>query len=231
MRARRLAALALLVAAGPAAGCLKRSAVARTFILDPLPAAAAETPPPAPVALVGVERVDVPDWLDRPQVTGRSASGEVVADEFSRWGEPLPRGVQRVVAENLVVLLPDRRVVIGAVLAARPRRPLRPHLGPRGGAPGGRLRPARVPVDGAGEGRLGPGPAPLVVPGETDRARSRRAPWPASTRPWRASAGSWPTSCALSRSRRGRDLGRQGEGPRGSPAGPEPCLPSAPRST
>jgi uncharacterized lipoprotein YmbA len=111
MRARRLAALALLVAAGPATGCLKRSAVARTYILDPLPSAAAATPPPAPVALVGVERVDVPDWLDRAQVTGRSAGGEVVADEFSRWGEPLPRGVQRVVAENLVVLLPDRRVV------------------------------------------------------------------------------------------------------------------------
>jgi len=111
MRARRLAALALLVAAGPAAGCLKRSAVARTFILDPLPSAEAERPPLAPVALIGVERVDVPDWLDRPQVTGRSAGGEVVADEFSRWGEPLPRGVQRVVAENLVALLPDRRVV------------------------------------------------------------------------------------------------------------------------
>ena len=110
MRARRLAALALLVAAWPAAGCLKRSAVARTFILDPLPSAEAETPPPAPVALIGVERVDVPDWLDRAQVTGRSAGGEVVADEFSRWGEPLPRGVQRVVAENLVALLPDRRV-------------------------------------------------------------------------------------------------------------------------
>ncbi len=109
MRARRLAALALLVAAGPAAGCLKRSPLARTYVLDPLPAAAAEAP--APVALVGVERVAVPDWLDRPQLTGRSASGEVVADELARWGEPLPRGVQRVVAENLVALLPDRRVV------------------------------------------------------------------------------------------------------------------------
>jgi hypothetical protein len=109
MRARRLAALALLVAAWPAAGCLKRSPVARTYVLDPLPAAAAEAH--SPVAVVGVERVSVPDWLDRPQLTGRSASGEVVADELSRWGEPLPRGVQRVVAENLVVLLPDRRVV------------------------------------------------------------------------------------------------------------------------
>ncbi len=111
MRARRLAALALFVAAGLAAGCLKRSPVARTYVLDPLLAAEAAAPAPAPVAVVGVERVSVPDWLDRPQLTGRSASGEVVADELARWGEPLPRGVQRVVAENLVALLPDRRVV------------------------------------------------------------------------------------------------------------------------
>jgi uncharacterized lipoprotein YmbA len=109
MRARRLTALVALVAAALAAGCLKRSGVARTYVLDPLPPATTGTPPP--VAVVGVERVSVPDWLDRPQVTGRAASGEVVSDEFSRWGEPLPRGVQRVVAENLVVLLPDRRVV------------------------------------------------------------------------------------------------------------------------
>lgn len=111
MRARRLTAVVALVATALTAGCLKRSKVARTYVLDALPAATASTPPPAPLAVVGVERVDVPDWLDRPQVTGRAASGEVVTDEFSRWGEPLPRGVQRVLAENLVVLLPDRRVV------------------------------------------------------------------------------------------------------------------------
>jgi uncharacterized lipoprotein YmbA len=111
MRARRLAASALLVAAGLAAGCLKRSPAARTYVLDPMPDAAAAEAAPAPVAVVGVERVQVPDWLDRPQVAGRAASGEVLADEFSRWGEPLPRGIQRVLVENLVLLLPDRRVV------------------------------------------------------------------------------------------------------------------------
>jgi uncharacterized lipoprotein YmbA len=90
-------------------GCLKRSKMARTYVLDPMPAAGALAAVPA--AVVGVDRIDVPDWLDRPQVTGRAASGEVVSDEFSRWAEPLPRGVQRVLAENLVVLLPDRRIV------------------------------------------------------------------------------------------------------------------------
>jgi uncharacterized lipoprotein YmbA len=110
MRARRLAAVVAVLAAALPAGCLKRSKVARTYVLDPMPAAAPATSS-FPLALVGVERVGVPDWLDRPQITGRATSGEVVTDEFSRWGEPLPRGVQRVVAENLTGLLPDRRVV------------------------------------------------------------------------------------------------------------------------
>jgi uncharacterized lipoprotein YmbA len=110
MRARGFAVLLALLAAAFGGGCLKRSKVARTYVLDPLPAAAAASTA-APVAVVGVERVSVPEWLDRPQITGRATSGEVVTDEFSRWGEPLPRGVQRVVTENLVTLLPDRRVV------------------------------------------------------------------------------------------------------------------------
>ena len=112
MRARALAVLVATLAVTLAlGGCLKRSKVARTYVLDPTPAQAEGAPAGAPVAVVGVERVRVPDWLDRPQVTGRAASGEVLTDEFSRWGEPLPRGVQRVVAENLVLRLPDRRVI------------------------------------------------------------------------------------------------------------------------
>jgi uncharacterized lipoprotein YmbA len=111
MRARRLAAVTLLVSPALAAGCLKRSPAARTYVLDPMPDAPAAPHGGASGPVVGVERVHVPDWLDRSQVAGRAASGEVVADELSRWGEPLPRGIQRVVAENLVVLLPASRIV------------------------------------------------------------------------------------------------------------------------
>jgi uncharacterized lipoprotein YmbA len=109
-------AAAVLLAAAlvslPLGGCLKRSKLSRSYVLDPMPArdaAAAATGLAGPV--VGVERVSIPGWLDRPQVTGRAASGAVVTDEYSRWAEPLPRGIQRVVAENLVLLLPDRRVL------------------------------------------------------------------------------------------------------------------------
>jgi uncharacterized lipoprotein YmbA len=106
------AVLVLLCAGALLGGCaLGRSKSARTYVLDPVAVQPAPALAPIPVAVVGVEAVDVPDWLARPQLTGRAASGEVVSDEFSRWGEPLARGVQRVVTENLTSLLPDRRVL------------------------------------------------------------------------------------------------------------------------
>jgi len=113
MRAR---ALSLLV---PALGglfllgrCLKRSKLAETYVLDPVAARDAASPSQTPEAVVGVLRVTVPGWIDRPQVTGRSSTGHVRTDESARWGEPIARGVQRVVAENLAALLPTRRIVV-----------------------------------------------------------------------------------------------------------------------
>ena len=107
MHPRVVAALALL-----SAGCLVgRSREARTFVLDPLAARGAPSPTAAPVAVVGVAKVTVPGWIDRPQVTARGPAGEIQTDDFARWGEPIAKGVQRVLAENLAALLPDRRVV------------------------------------------------------------------------------------------------------------------------
>jgi uncharacterized lipoprotein YmbA len=100
-----LAALALLP------GCLKRSPIAETWVLDPVAARGASSPDEKAVAVVGVLKVAVPGWLERPQVASRGADGAVVADEYARWGEPFARGVQRVLVENLAALLPDRRVV------------------------------------------------------------------------------------------------------------------------
>ena len=107
MRRCVAAALALV-----SSGCLVgRSREARTFVLDPLAARGAAAPTAAPAAVVGVARVSVPGWIDRPQVTARGPAGEILTDDFSRWGEPIAKGIQRVLAENLAALLPDRRVV------------------------------------------------------------------------------------------------------------------------
>lgn len=113
MRARALAFLVpTLAAAVLLGGCLlKQSKPARTYVLDPLAAAGTSAPRETPLSVVGVLKVTVPGWIDRPQVTERAAGGQIVTDEFARWGEPIERGIQRVVAENLAALLPDRRVV------------------------------------------------------------------------------------------------------------------------
>lgn len=111
--------VALLLAASLASACVfRQTRQARLYVLDPLPVEAlvpADAPPPgppeAPVVVVGVMKVTVPGWIDRPQITMRSATGQIVADEYARWGEPIARGIQRVLADDLASLLPDRRVV------------------------------------------------------------------------------------------------------------------------
>jgi hypothetical protein len=111
MRRRRLSLVIALAGLALAAGCFKRSKSAQSYVLDPVEARGATAPAEAPRGVIGVLRVTVPGWIDRPQVAGRSPNGEVVTDDYSRWGEPFSRGVQRVLAENLAALLPDRRVV------------------------------------------------------------------------------------------------------------------------
>jgi uncharacterized lipoprotein YmbA len=113
MRARTLPLLApALVGLALLGGCLKRTQVSEIYVLEPVAARDAAAPSPTPQAVVGVLKVTVPGWIDRPQVTGRSATGRIVADEFARWGEPVAKGVQRVVVENLAALLPTRRILM-----------------------------------------------------------------------------------------------------------------------
>lgn len=101
-----------LTATVVSSGCLlKRSPASSTYVLEPTEARSPGAPSGPTVAVVGMARVSVPDWLDRPQVLARTASGEIVADDLSHWGEPLPRGIQRVLTENLAVLLPDHRIL------------------------------------------------------------------------------------------------------------------------
>jgi hypothetical protein len=50
--------------------------------------------------------------VDRPQIVVRLGPNQVRVDEFNRWVSPLPNGIARVVAENLVALLATPRVTV-----------------------------------------------------------------------------------------------------------------------
>ncbi len=113
-RQARVAGGVLLLGAG-LSGCvsLKRTPEARFFALRPVaeaPSPGGATPFPS-YGLVGVLPVLLPGHLERPQIVAWTGPGELRIDEFLRWAEPLATGVPRVLAENLDLLLPDRRVV------------------------------------------------------------------------------------------------------------------------
>ncbi len=102
-----MACLALL----PAGCVLKHSAPARLYVLQAVARGPAAATGDAPRGVLGVQRVSVPAWMDRPEITARTGSGEIVPDPLARWGEPITRGIQRVVTENLAALLPERHLV------------------------------------------------------------------------------------------------------------------------
>jgi len=60
---------------------------------------------------LGVGPIRFPEYLDRPQITGRSSVNLLTLAEFDRWAEPLESGFSRVLAENLSVLLSTDRVL------------------------------------------------------------------------------------------------------------------------
>ena len=111
-----MAGLALLTA-----GCvMKRSSPARLYVLQAVAREPAAATGDATGGVLGVQRVSVPGWMDRPEITARDGKDEVVPDALARWGEPITRGIQRVVTDNLAALLPQRHLVAAPFAPSQP---------------------------------------------------------------------------------------------------------------
>lgn len=105
-----LAAVAMLGTAACIGG--RASPATRHYVLSPvIEAPSGGTASPAAVLVVGVGPVNLPAYLDRPQMVIRRAPDVIEIREFDQWGEPLRDAITRVVAVNLARLLPESRVV------------------------------------------------------------------------------------------------------------------------
>jgi uncharacterized lipoprotein YmbA len=103
---------------------LSRRAIAASLLAAVVLAACSSTPPKVytlasvsgtaaggrPVT-ASVSAVDIPKYLDRPQIVHRTGTVELDVAEFDRWGEPLANMVQRVLADDLTRRLPAGSVV------------------------------------------------------------------------------------------------------------------------
>jgi uncharacterized lipoprotein YmbA len=61
-----------------------------------------------PVLSIGP--IDVPEYLDRPQMVTRVGGNRLVVDEFNRWGGPLAEEVGRILTGHLATALRSQQV-------------------------------------------------------------------------------------------------------------------------
>ncbi len=85
----------------------------RLYVLTSLPRA--ESVPPATggrAMSVGIGPVELPQYVNRPQIVTGQQSSELQSAAAAQWAEPLQDGFTRVLAENLSLLLGTDRVAL-----------------------------------------------------------------------------------------------------------------------
>ena len=86
---------------------------ARLYVLTSL--SRAESVPPATGGRelsIGIGPVELPQYVNRPQIVTGQQSSELQSAASAQWAEPLQDGFTRVLAENLSLLLATDRVAI-----------------------------------------------------------------------------------------------------------------------
>jgi len=61
--------------------------------------------------VIGLGPVRFPAYLDRNQIVTRISDNRIVVSENERWAEPLEESINRVMSQNLALLLPGVRVI------------------------------------------------------------------------------------------------------------------------
>src|SRR5512143_1196413 len=90
-------ALLLTLVTGGCAG----SSPPKLYTLSPVGTAGAERSPQVPPAVIAIASVNLPDYLDRPQIVTRQSAYELQLAPDDRWAAPLYDLVPRVLVEDI----------------------------------------------------------------------------------------------------------------------------------
>ncbi|OPY76107.1 MAG: hypothetical protein A4E64_01658 [Syntrophorhabdus sp. PtaU1.Bin058] len=96
-----------------AAGC-GTSAPSRFYTLNSLKSAGPVQGPAGENAetIVRIGPVNIPDYVDRPQIVTRTGQNEIRVAEFDRWGGSLRNDISRVLIEDLSSILAAGRITV-----------------------------------------------------------------------------------------------------------------------
>ncbi len=84
------------------------------YVLHSLAASSTDVASPAPTAggpAVGVGPIELPQYLNRPNIVKHVGPQELDIAQFHQWAEPLKDGFARALSEDLAVLLPTDRTM------------------------------------------------------------------------------------------------------------------------
>jgi uncharacterized lipoprotein YmbA len=81
-----------------------------TAIAQPAATATKESSNPGGISL-GIGPIRLPGYLDRQEIVTRVSPNRIDLSEYDHWAEPLETNVNRVLGQNLSVLLPINRLV------------------------------------------------------------------------------------------------------------------------
>ena len=97
-----------------AAGCAGSADPTRFYVLAPAdPAGDARARPASERDLrIGIRSVELPRYLERPQIVTRASATRLEVADFHQWGAPLRQAVPMILAENLSRLVPTEQVMV-----------------------------------------------------------------------------------------------------------------------
>lgn len=84
----------------------------RFYLLNPLSGSAPAGKPSASdrCVSIGIGPIEIPDYIDRPQIVTHVTPNQIKLAEFDRWAEPLNDGFPRVLAQNLSNLVCTKEI-------------------------------------------------------------------------------------------------------------------------
>jgi uncharacterized protein len=91
------------------------SRFSKFYTLNPVKSAGTggkQIPPSDTAVTLGIGPIEIPDYLDRPQIVTRTVQNEIDMAEFDRWAGSLKSDMTRVLVENFSVLLPAEKISV-----------------------------------------------------------------------------------------------------------------------
>jgi uncharacterized lipoprotein YmbA len=93
------------------AGCAGGSSNVSFYSLSSLYVGHQAVAPVSDGPAIGIGAIDLPDYLDRPQIVTRTAPNRMQIAEYHRWAGQLKDEISRVLLENLMSLTGSRQIV------------------------------------------------------------------------------------------------------------------------